>query len=105
MSALHGTAGTTSAALPESMPGPWIIDQRPGQDRDAVDVGGCEIEVPDALAAQHGIRELEGGAQIFAAGQLSERWEISDGKRAAIALIHPGLHLAMTGTADPSGWA
>lgn len=55
----------------------------------------CEVEVPDALADRHGIRELEGGAPILAAGQLSERWAISDGrsgKRAAIvaALVHPG---------------
>jgi hypothetical protein len=55
----------------------------------------CEIEVPDALAGEHGIQELQGGAPILAAGQLSERWMISDGKtckRAAIAaaLIHPG---------------
>lgn len=39
---------------------------------------------------------LEGGAPILAAGQLSERWVISDGrtsKRAAIvaALVHPWL--------------
>jgi hypothetical protein len=51
--------------------------------------------VPDALAERHGIRELEGGAPILAAGQLSERWAISggqSGKRAAIvaALVHPG---------------
>lgn len=55
----------------------------------------CEVEVSDALADRHGIRELEGGAPILAAGQLSERWAISDGrtsKRAAIvaALVHPG---------------
>ncbi len=56
----------------------------------------CEVEVPDALADRHGIRELEGGAPILAAGQLSERWVISGGrsaKRAAIvaALVQPGL--------------
>jgi hypothetical protein len=55
----------------------------------------CEVEVSDALADRHGIRELQGGAPILAAGQLSERWVISDGrtsKRAAIvaALVHPG---------------
>lgn len=56
----------------------------------------CEVEVSDALAEQHGIRELQGGASILAAGQLSERWMISDGrtsKRGVIvaALVHPGL--------------
>jgi hypothetical protein len=55
----------------------------------------CEVEVSAALAEQHGIRELEGGAPILAAGQLSERWVSSGGrssKRSAIvaALIHPG---------------
>jgi hypothetical protein len=55
----------------------------------------CEIEVPAALAERHGIRELEGGASILAAGQLSERWVSSGGrssKRSAIVamLIHPG---------------
>ena len=56
----------------------------------------CEIEVSVALAEQHGIRELEGGAPILAAGQLSERWVSSGGrssKHSAIvaALIHPGF--------------
>lgn len=55
----------------------------------------CEVEVADALADRHGIRELEGGASILAAGQLSERWAISDGRtsrRAAIVatLVQPG---------------
>jgi hypothetical protein len=55
----------------------------------------CEVEVPAALADRHDIHELEGGAAILAAGQLSERWAISGGrssKRAAIvaALVHPG---------------
>ena len=55
----------------------------------------CEVEVSAALAEQHGIRELEGGAPILAAGQLSERWVISGGrssKRSAIVamLVHPG---------------
>jgi hypothetical protein len=55
----------------------------------------CEIEVSAALAERHGIRELEGGAPILAAGQLSERWVSSGGrssKRSAIVamLIHPG---------------
>lgn len=55
----------------------------------------CEVEVPDTLAEQHGIRELQGGAPILAAGQLSERWAIADGrsgKRGVIvaALVHPG---------------
>lgn len=55
----------------------------------------CEVEVSAALAEQHDIRELEGGAPILAAGQLSERWVSSGGrssKRNAIvaALVHPG---------------
>lgn len=54
----------------------------------------CEVEVPAALE-RHGIRELEGGAPILAAGQLSERWVSSGGrssKRSATvaALVHPG---------------
>jgi hypothetical protein len=53
------------------------------------------LKCRDALADRHGIRELQGGAPILAAGQLSERWAISDGrtsKRAVIvaALVHPG---------------
>lgn len=55
----------------------------------------CEVEVSAALAERHGIRKLEGGAPILAAGQLSERWVSSGGRssrRSAIvaALIHPG---------------
>ena len=55
----------------------------------------CEVEVSDALADRHGIRESEGGAPILVAGQLSERWAISDGRtsrRAAIVatLVRPG---------------
>jgi hypothetical protein len=55
----------------------------------------CEVEVSDALANRHGILALEGGAPILAAGQLSERWEISDGRtsrRATIvaAFVRPG---------------
>jgi hypothetical protein len=55
----------------------------------------CEVEVPAALAEQHGIPELEGGAPILAAGQLSERWVSLGGrssKRSAIVamLVHPG---------------
>jgi hypothetical protein len=55
----------------------------------------CEVEVSAALAEQHAIRELEGGAPILAAGQLSERWVSSGGqssKRSAIVamLVHPG---------------
>lgn len=58
--------------------------------------GPCVVEALDALADRHGIRGLEGGAPILAAGQLSERWAISDGrtsKRAAIiaTLVHSGL--------------
>jgi hypothetical protein len=55
----------------------------------------CEIEVSAALAERYGIRGLEGGTPILAAGQLSERWVSSGGrssKRSAIVamLIHPG---------------
>jgi hypothetical protein len=55
----------------------------------------CEVEVSEVLADRHGIPELEGGAPILAAGQLSERWAISDGRtsrRAAIVatLVRPG---------------
>lgn len=55
----------------------------------------CDVEVSEALVEQHGISELQGGASILVAGQLSERWMISDGrtsKRGVIvaALIHPG---------------
>lgn len=68
----------------------------------------CEVEVPDALSERHGIWELEGGAQVLAAGQLSERWEISDGrsgKRAAIvaALVHPGPPPGSDGLLIPVG--
>src|SRR3954454_3556452 len=42
----------------------------------------CEVEVPEALAERHGIRELEGGAPVLAAGHLSERWVISGGRSA-----------------------
>jgi hypothetical protein len=57
--------------------------------------GTCEVEVSAALDEEHGIRELEGGAPILAAGQLSERWVSSGGrssKRSAIVamLVHPG---------------
>jgi hypothetical protein len=55
----------------------------------------CDVEVSEALVERHRIRELQGGASIFAAGQLSERWMISDGrtsKRGVIvsSLVHPG---------------
>lgn len=55
----------------------------------------CEVEVSDALADRHGIRGLEGGAPVFAAGQLSERWAISGGRscrRSALvaALVRSG---------------
>jgi hypothetical protein len=55
----------------------------------------CDVEVSEALAEQHRIRDLQGGASVLVAGQLSERWMISDGrtsKRGVIvaALVHPG---------------
>jgi hypothetical protein len=67
----------------------------PGRPQTLLTWASCEIEVSAALAERHGIRELEGGAPILAAGQLSERWVSSGGrssKRSAIVamLIHPG---------------
>lgn len=55
----------------------------------------CDVEVSEALLDQHGLAELQGGAQVLVAGQLSERWSIADGrtsKRAVIvaALLQPG---------------
>ncbi|HET7444516.1 MAG TPA: hypothetical protein VFJ57_07655 [Solirubrobacterales bacterium] len=69
---------------------------------------GCEIEVPDALADRHGVRDLEGGAPILAAGQLSERWAISGGRssrRAALvaALIRPEQRAYPQGLLVPGG--
>lgn len=55
----------------------------------------CEVEVPEALVAKHGVGELQGGASLLVAGRISERWMIS-GRRTAkrgvivAALIHPG---------------
>jgi hypothetical protein len=54
----------------------------------------CEIEVSDALAERYDIRSLEGGDSILAAGQLSERWTLLEGRvtrRATIVatLVHP----------------
>lgn len=54
----------------------------------------CDVEASDSLAERHAIRSLEAGATILAAGQLSERWEVSgrrSRRRAAIvaALVHP----------------
>lgn len=68
----------------------------------------CEVEVPAALADRHGIHELQGGAVILAAGQLSERWAISGGrssKRAAIvaALVDPGPALSHDELLVPGG--
>jgi DNA-binding XRE family transcriptional regulator len=53
--------------------------------------GSCEVEVSDALANRHGILALEGGAPILAAGQLSERWAISDGRTSKRATIVAAL--------------
>lgn len=56
-----------------------------------------EVEVTDTLAERHGLRELQGGAPILAAGQLSERWSIAGGrssKRGAIVAAH--LHSGPT---------
>jgi hypothetical protein len=55
----------------------------------------CDVEVSEELAEQHGIRKLQGGASVLVAGQLSERWMISDGRTSkrgviVVALIHPG---------------
>jgi hypothetical protein len=54
----------------------------------------CEIEVPSALAERHSVGDLDGGAAVLVAGQLSERWAVSGGrssKRGAIvaALVRP----------------
>jgi len=54
----------------------------------------CDVEVSEAIAVRRGIRSLEAGATVLAAGQLSERWAVSGGRarrRAAIvaALVHP----------------
>jgi hypothetical protein len=54
----------------------------------------CEVEVPGARRSAD-IHELQGGAAILVAGQLSERWAISGGRsseRAALvaALVDPG---------------
>lgn len=70
--------------------------------------GRCVVEVSDALADRHGIRGLESGAPILAAGQLSERWVISDGrtnKRVAIvaALVRPGPPFSHDGLLIPGG--
>jgi hypothetical protein len=67
----------------------------PSHPRTLLTWASCEIEMSAALAEQHGIRELEGGAPVLAAGQLSERWGSSGGrssKRSAIVAmqIHPG---------------
>jgi hypothetical protein len=67
----------------------------------------CEIEVPPTLAGRHGVGDLEGGAQILVAGQLSERWAVSGGrssKRAAVvaSLIRPE-QLADGGILIPGG--
>lgn len=43
-------------------------------------VGVGEGRSAGALAERHSIRELQGGAPILAAGQLSERWAITDGR-------------------------
>lgn len=55
----------------------------------------CDVEVPDAVAERRGVKELEGGAPVLAAGQLSERWMIENGRssrRGVIlaTLVHPG---------------
>lgn len=55
----------------------------------------CDVEVSEAVFDEHSLGELQGGAQVFVAGQLSERWIISDrrtSKRAVIvaALLQPG---------------
>jgi hypothetical protein len=39
----------------------------------------CEIEVPSALAECQGVGDLDGGAGVLVAGQLSERWAVSGG--------------------------
>lgn len=56
----------------------------------------CDVEVSEALFDQHSLGELQGGAGVVVAGQLSERWTISGGqtsKRAVVvaALLQPGF--------------
>ena len=67
----------------------------PGHPQMLLTWASCEVEVSAALAERHGIGELEGGAPILAAGQLSERWGSAggrSGRRSAIVamLVHPG---------------
>jgi hypothetical protein len=55
----------------------------------------CDVEVSEALTEQPGVRELQGGASVMVAGQLSERWMIFDGRTSrrgviVAALVHPG---------------
>lgn len=120
-----GQNGRSRLRLPESYPpglnhsilaGTLIDDSRPGRNPVGEPItllrvefpvadperpqtlwtwASCEVEVPDALVERHGIREMEGGASVLAAGQLSERWVVSGGRsarRAAIvaSLIRPG---------------
>lgn len=68
----------------------------------------CEIEVPSALAERHGVGRLDGGAGVLVAGQLSERWAVSDGrssKRATIvaALVRPEQRVNHEGLLIPGG--
>jgi hypothetical protein len=68
----------------------------------------CEIEVPSALAERHGVGDLDGGAGVLVAGQLSERWAVSGGrssKRATIvaALVRPEQRADQEGLLIPGG--
>jgi len=46
-----------------------------------------DVEVPDELARRYEVRTLTGGTPILAAGQLSERWVIEDGRSSRRGVI------------------
>jgi hypothetical protein len=52
------------------------------------------VEVPGDLPRQRGVKDLQGGAPILVAGQLSERWVIEQGRSyrrgfIVASLLHP----------------
>jgi hypothetical protein len=56
--------------------------------------GNFDVEVPEEIASRR-VTELEGGAPVLAAGRLSERWVIENGRSCkrgviVVALIHSG---------------
>ena len=50
----------------------------------------CLVEVPDDRARQ-GVEELQGGASVLAAGQLSDRWMIENGHTSRRGVIVAAL--------------